>query len=143
MPGFISQSNNSVEEKSEEGLINMLRPELNFICSNPVRASILHLMVKARDLNHTMRVEDISHKIGKRHSVVIHHLERLSDWNLIKVIKNSRYGERERRTIWGLNLNCPRLIQEVYTRILKFFYTHDELEKMCSVNRNTRIDTLA
>lgn len=133
------KKNLAKKEKDEEFLISALRPELNFICSNTTRACIIHLLVKSKDSNHTMRVEEIARRIGKRHSVVIYHLERLMGWKIVDVFKSVNYGNSTRRSLWGLNLAYPNLICEVYTRILKFFYTHEDLEKLCSMNKNVRI----
>ena len=126
------------EENVENLMINSLRPELNYISSNPVRACIVHLLVNNKDLNHTMQVEEIAKKLGKRHSVIIYHLERLLSWNIVKIIKAVQYGDTEKRVIWGLNLEYPNLVKEIYSRILKFFFTQKELDKMCSINTNTR-----
>ena len=123
---------------NEESMIFNLRPEFNRICYNPIRASIIHLLVKAKDLNHALSVEEISHKLGKRHSVIIHHLEKLSYWKIIDVVKSFKHGSKSRRSIWGLNLKYPNLIQSVYSHMLKTFYTSSELDKMCCINKNTR-----
>jgi len=139
MNKLIINSANAVEEDIEEKIIDMMRPEFNFICSNPVRASILHLLVNSADVNHTMQVEYIAHRIGKRHSLVTYHLEQLAEWKLVEVVKNNRYGSKVKRSIWGLNLKYPNLIREIYTRILKIFFTQNDLEKMCNINRNARI----
>jgi DNA-binding transcriptional ArsR family regulator len=138
MSRTILNSNGAIENNVEDQLIEMMKPEFNFIASNPVRACILHLLVKAEDLNHTMQVEEIAFRTGKRHSVVIYHLEQLTGWKLVEVVKNGRYGEKGRRNIWGLNLRYPNLINSIYSRILKFFYTQSELEKMCNSNKNVR-----
>lgn len=124
--------------QSEEFLISSLRPEFNYICSNPIRASIIHMLVGNKDLGHTMQVEEIARRLGKRHSVVIYHLERLTDWKIVKIVKSVEYGDTEKRTIWGLNIDYPDLIREIYSRVLKFFFTQKELDKMCSINRNVR-----
>jgi hypothetical protein len=130
----------SDDEKNVEYLLtNSLRPELNYICANPIRACIIHLMAKNRDLNHTIRVEELAQKLGRRHSVIIYHLERLKDWKIVKVIKAVQYGdEGQKRSIWGLNMDYPNLVREVYTRIVKVFFTEKELDSMSSVNRNVR-----
>lgn len=138
MTQILIRAQGAVSEDMEERIINQLRPELNLICYNPIRACIIHLMIKAYPLNHSMRVEDLAKKLGKRHSVVIHHLEQLSRWNLVHVVKNSNYGNKQRRSIWGLNLKFPNLLYNVYGHILKFFYTQDELEKMSSINKSVR-----
>jgi len=135
----LRSTTNGENNRIEESIINAVRPEMNYIVSNPVRACILHLLVKAEDLNHAMQVEEIAFKLGKRHSVVIYHLEQLEKWRLVDVVKNGRYGEKGRRNIWGLNLNFPNLVNGVYSRILKFFYTQSELEKMCNKNTNVRM----
>jgi len=128
----------AVSPEVEERIINDLMPEFNLICYNPIRACILHLLVKTKDLNHALRVEEIAFRLGKRHSVIIHHLEQLEKWGLVRVVKNSRWGEKQKRSIWGLNLKYPRLILKVYAHLLKTFFTLEELERMCSVNRNVR-----
>jgi len=138
VPQIYLKTEETVSSEVEDRVINELRPEFNLICYNPIRASIIHLMVKASELNHTMRVEELAKRLGKRHSVIIHHLEQLSRWKLIGVVKTSSYGSKQRRCIWGLNLKYPNLIYNIYGHILKFFYTQNELEKMCSVNKNTR-----
>ena len=124
--------------EDEENLIIRLRPEFNRICYNSIRASIIHLLMKSKDLNHSLSVERIAHKLGKRHSVIIHHLERLQDWRLVDVVKHDIYGTKKKRSIWGLNLNYPNLIKEIYVYLLKTFYTVEELERLCNVNINVR-----
>jgi len=127
-----------VDEEAEDRLINILRPKLSYICYNPVRAGILHLMVKSPELNHALSVEEISRKLGKRHSVIIHHLEKLKEWDIVEVVKSSKYGIKQRRKIWGLNLKYPNLIAQVYSHLLRTFFTASDLKKICSVNRNVR-----
>ena len=124
--------------ETEESLIFNLRPEFNRICYNPIRASIIHLLVKARELNHSLSVEDISHRLGKRHSVIIHHLEKLMDWKIVNIVRSYKYGRKRKRSIWGLNLEYPNLIQNVYSHLLKTFYTVNELDELCSVNKRVR-----
>ncbi len=53
---------------NEESIMFSLRPEFNRICYNPLRASIIHLLVKSKDLNYSLSVEEIAYKLGKRHS---------------------------------------------------------------------------
>jgi len=124
--------------QAEEKLIETIRPELNKICFNGIRASILHLLFNKKELGHCMSVERISHKLGKRHSVVLYHLEKLENWMLVKVVKTYDHGGKERRSIWGLNDSVPNLVSEVYSYMLRTFYTMEELEEMCSVNLNVR-----
>lgn len=139
------QSNNASKEEgfiiNDDGeyLLSLIKPELNQICSNPVRACIIHMLVQNKELDHTMQVEEISKRLGKRHSVIIYHLERLEDWGIVHVVKKSKYGDEGiKRRIWGLNLNYPTVIKDLYSRILKNFYTQKQLEKLCSVNENVR-----
>ena len=126
------------EAENEESILFIIRPEFNRIAYNPIRASIIHLLVKSKDLNHALPVEEISHKLGKRHSVVIHHLEKLSSWKIVNVVKTSKHGSKHRRSIWGLNLKYPNLVQNIYMHMLKTFYTSSELDKMCCINKNIR-----
>jgi len=125
-------------KKDENYFVSIIRPELNRICANPVRACIIHMLVQNKDLNHTIQVEEIAKRLGKRHSVIIYHLERLMDWRITKVARPIKYGEGEKRSIWGLNLDYPTLVREVYSRTLKLFYTQKQLDKMCSINKNVR-----
>jgi len=125
-------------DENEESLIYNLRPEFNRICYNTIRASIIHLLVKTKELNHSLSVEEISHRLGKRHSVIIHHLEKLMDWKIVDVVKSYKYGRKQRRSIWGLNLRYPNLIKDVYSYLLKTFYTISELEELCNVNQTAR-----
>jgi len=125
-------------DENEESIIYNIRPEFNRICYNSIRASIIHLLVKTKELNHSLSVEEISHRLGKRHSVVIHHLEKLMDWKIVDVVKTYKYGRKQRRSIWGLNLRYPNLIKDVYSYLLKTFYTISELEELCNVNQSAR-----
>ena len=129
---------NSSED--EESLIFNLRPEFNRICYNPVRAGILHLLVNSRELNHCMSVEELSRKLGKRHSVVIYHLEKLKDWRLVAVAKSYKYGDKKKRSIWGLDKRYVNLIQDVYSHMTRTFYTMKDLEDMCNINKNVRME---
>ena len=133
-----TKTENLVDGQSEEFFIYSLRPELNYICSNPVRASIIHMLVNNKDLGHTMQVEEIARRLGKRHSIIIYHLERLFSWKILRIVKSVKYGNTEKRTIWGLNLEYPNLMREVYSHILKLFFTQQELNEMCSINKNVR-----
>ena len=130
----VEAENSQLEQK----VIDMIKPELNKICFNGIRASILHLLFNKKELGHCMSVERISHKLGKRHSVVLYHLEKLENWKLVKVVKTYNHGRKERRSIWGLNDDLPDLVSEVYSYMLRTFYTIKELEEMCSVNLNVR-----
>lgn len=124
--------------EKEEDVINYLKPEFDRICYNSVRAAIIHLLVKAKGLNYSLSVEHISRKLGKRHSVVIHHLEKLMEWGIVDVVKTYNYGDREKRSIWGLNLKYPNLIFSLYNYMTRMLYTVNELEEMCNVNMNVR-----
>jgi len=125
-------------DENEGGLIYSLRPEFNRICYNSIRASIIHLLIKSKELNYSLSVEEISHRLGKRHSVIIHHLEKLMDWKIVDVVKSYKYGRKQKRSIWGLNLRYPNLIKNVYSHLLKTFYTINELEELCNVNESAR-----
>jgi DNA-binding transcriptional ArsR family regulator len=124
--------------ENEDSVLYSVRPEFNRICYNPIRASIIHLLVKSKDLNYALSVEEIANKIGKRHSVVIHHLEKLMEWKVVGVVKSYKYGNKQKRSIWGLNLKYPNLIQNIYSHMIKTFYNVNELDNMCCVNKNVR-----
>ena len=126
--------------EKEEDIINYLKPEFNRICFSCIRASIIHLLVKSKTVNHSLSVEQIARKLGKRHSVIIHHLEKLMGWGIVDVVKTYRYGDKEKRSIWGLNLKYPNLIFDLYNYMTKTFYTINELEEMCNINTNVRMN---
>jgi len=125
--------------ENEDSILYYVRPEFNRICYNPIRASIIYLLVKSKDLNYALSVEEIANKIGKRHSVVIHHLEKLMEWKVVDVVKSYKYGDKQKRSIWGLNLKYPNLIQSIYSHMIKTFYNVNELDNMCCINKNVRI----
>jgi DNA-binding transcriptional ArsR family regulator len=125
--------------ENEDSVLYSTRPEFNRICYNPIRASIIHLLIKSKDLNHALSVEEIANKIGKRHSVVIHHLEKLMEWKVVDVVRSYKYGDKQKRSIWGLNLKYPNLIQNIYSHMIKTFYNVNELDRMCCINKNVRI----
>jgi len=129
---------NTQEHENEESIIFNLRPELNRISYNTTRASIIHLLVKSKELNHSLSVEEIAYKLGKRHSVIIHHLEKLQYFKIVNIVKSLKHGEKERRSIWGLNLSYPNLIQIVYSHMLRTFYTASELDRLSSINKDAR-----
>jgi DNA-binding transcriptional ArsR family regulator len=132
-------ANEGATKEDEEFIVSSLRPEFNYICSNPTRATIIHMLVRSKDSNHTMQVEEMARRMGKRHSIIIYHLEQLFKWKVVDVVKFTKYGESAKRSLWGLNLTYPTLVRELYSRVLKVFFTYEELEKMCAVNKNVRV----
>ncbi|MEM2180915.1 MAG: hypothetical protein QXP32_08910, partial [Nitrososphaeria archaeon] len=54
------------------------------------------------------------------------------------VRKSQKYGEKSRRSIWGLNLKYPSWILECYRNIRSYFFTENELEEIVSKNKNFR-----
>jgi len=127
-----------VNEEEELKIIKEFSPQMSIICSNPIRAGILHLLINSPESLHSMQVEELCFRLGIKPSVCIHHLEKLSEWKLIEVKKTSKYGEKNRRSIWGLNLKHPNWILECYKNIREFFFTEKELEEITSKNRDFR-----
>jgi len=134
----ILKSGEAASQREEEQIISELKPKFNYVCSNPVRAGILHMMLKASDTDHTLQVEELAERLGKRHSMIIYHLEQLENWKLVSVVVNNKYGSKHKRSIWGLNKKYPNLLLKIYAHMLKTFYTQRELDKVCSVNKNLR-----
>lgn len=114
-------------------------PEISNIASNKTRAAILHLLVNTPETMHSMKVEEISFKLGIRQSVIIHHLEKLEEWKLVEVKKNQRYGSKTRRTIWGLDLRYPNWVLECYKNIRNHFYSEKDLKNLTTINKNIRV----
>ncbi|MFH8121125.1 MAG: winged helix-turn-helix domain-containing protein, partial [Candidatus Aenigmatarchaeota archaeon] len=113
-------------------------PEIRVICNNKIRAGILHLLINSPESLHAMQVEELCFKLGIKPSVCIHHLEKLADWKLVEVRKSRKYGEKSRRSIWGLNLKYPNWILECYRNIRNYFFTEKELEEITSKNKAFR-----
>ncbi|MFH1473565.1 MAG: hypothetical protein ABIE55_01590 [Candidatus Aenigmatarchaeota archaeon] len=128
-----------VDKNNDLGIMARLIPEVRIICSNQIRAGILHLMVNSPETMHSMSVENMCFKLGIRQSVAIHHLERMIEWRLIEVKKNQRYGNKTRRSIWGLNLKHPNWITECYKSVRSHFFSEKELDKITNINKSLRI----
>jgi len=131
MPVNLEVLNSSLEERK-------IRAEMSFICNNPVRAAIVYLLMKMKNSDHCSNVEQMSHKLGKNHSIILHHLEKLAEYGLVEIVRSVKYGDKVKRKIWGLNLTRIELIREVYTYITKFCFTVSQLEKLINVNKTSR-----
>jgi DNA-binding transcriptional ArsR family regulator len=129
----------SVDEENDFDVLTRFIPEIGMICSNKIRAAILHLLINTPETMHSMKVEDLCFKLGIRQSVCIHHLERLTDWKLIEVKKHQKYGNRTRRSIWGLDLNHPNWILECYRNIRSHFFSEKELNNITNINKSLRV----
>jgi DNA-binding transcriptional ArsR family regulator len=128
-----------VDEEVDIDVISRFMPEIGMICSNKTRAAILHLLISSPETMHSMKVEDLCFKLGIRQSVCIHHLEKLTDWKLVEIKKYQRYGNKTRRSIWGLDLKHPNWISECYKSIRNHFFSEKELCNITSINKNLRI----
>ena len=127
-----------VDRETEISSLSQFLPEVNTICSNKIRAGILHLLISCPETMHSMKVEDLCFRLGIRPTICIHHLERLNGWKLIEVKKNQKYGARTRRSIWGLNLKNPNWILECYKIIRSYFFTEKDLDKLVNNNKSFR-----
>ncbi|MEM2181063.1 MAG: winged helix-turn-helix domain-containing protein [Nitrososphaeria archaeon] len=127
-----------VNEEAEMQVMKEFLPQIRIICSNKIRAGILHLLINSPESLHAMQVEELCFKLGIKPSVCIHHLEKLAEWKLVEVRKSQKYGEKSRRSIWGLNLKYPSWILECYRNIRSYFFTENELEEIVSKNKNFR-----
>jgi len=114
-------------------------PEISAICSNKFRAGILHLLINSPETMHSKKVEELSFSLGIRPTITIHHLERLEQWKLLEVKKNQKFGQKERRSIWGLDLKYPNWILECYKTIRTQFFTEKQLNDITQKNRSARI----
>lgn len=128
-----------VDQEANVDVISNFMPEIGIICSNQIRASIIHILINSPNTMHSMKVEDICFKLGIRPSVCIYHLERLMGCKLVEVKKNQRYGNRTRRSIWGLDLRYPNWILECYKSIRTHFFSEKELDQMANINKNIRV----
>ncbi len=128
----------SVDYETDIDVLTRFIPEIEMICSNKTRAGILHLLVNSPESLHSMKVENICFKLGIRQAVCVHHLERLSEWKLIEVKKYQKYGNKTRRSIWGLDLKHPNWILECYKRIRAHFFSEKELDQITNINKSLR-----
>jgi len=128
-----------VDKEVDINILARFIPEIGMICSNQTRAGILYLLINSPETLHSMKVEELCFKLGIRQSVCIHHLEKLSEWRLVEVKKNQRYGNRTRRSIWGLDLKYPNWISECYKSIRTHFFSEKELDKITNINKSLRV----
>lgn len=124
----------TVNEENEQNIMKQFLPEMFKICSNKIRAGILHLLIYSPNTLHSMQVERLALKLGIRPRVLLFHLEKLTDWKLLEVKKNQKYGSKIKRSIWGLNLRHPNWIMECYKTIRSHFFTQEQLSEI--TNRN-------
>ena len=130
------------ENEYENFILNYIRPEFNKICFNSVRASIIHTLFVSKDLNYCLSVEEIAKKLGKRHSVILYHLEKLEKWKIVKVARKYKHGGIERRSVWGLNDKLPNVVSGVYNYMLTTFYTTKELNELSTFSNFSEVDSL-
>jgi hypothetical protein len=127
-----------VNEDADLATMNQFLPELSIICNNKTRAGILHLLINSPKTLHSMKVEELAFRLGTRPRVIIFHLERMKNWKLLEVKKNQKYGNKERRSIWGIDLRYPNWILECYKTIRTHFFTEDELNEITNQNKSFR-----
>jgi len=125
-----------LDPKSKELEERQIYADLNFLCSNLTRASILYLLMKSKDTDYSLSLEEISYRLGKHHHIVTYHLEKLAEYGILEVVKFSK--NKKRRKIWGLNLKKIDLIKEIYLHVIKNFFTQAMLEKAVNVNKKVR-----
>ncbi len=126
-----------LDTDTEKTVINDLLPELIDISSNPIRAGIVHLLVNSPNTGHAMKVEELAYRLGTYHRVILHHLERLADWDVIEVRVSRSYGQKTKRSVWGLKLKYPNWIFEVYNS-MKDGFGDTELRKLTTKNKSVR-----
>lgn len=126
-----------VDEEMEKRVIENFLPDMIEICSNPIRAGIIHLLLKSPTTGHSLKVEDIAFRLGTYHRIILHHLERLKKWEIVEVRRLKNYGKKTKRSVWGLNLKYPNWIFEVYNSI-KSGFSETELKRICSRNISMR-----
>jgi len=125
-------------KENDVDIITRFTPEIGTLCSNHLRAGIIHILVNSPETMHSMKVEDLCYRLGTSQSVAIHHLEKLMDCRVIDVKKKQKYGRKEKRSIWGLDLRHPNWILECYKNIRVHFFSLKELEKITNVNQSFR-----
>lgn len=134
---FLRLFEQPVDKEIEREVIQTFLPETVEILKNPIRAGIVHMLVNSPNTGHSMKVEQLAYKLGTYHRIIIYHLERLQNWKLVTVKKSSSYGNKTKRSIWGLDLKYPNWILEVYSTI-KGSSEYDSLESICNKNINIR-----
>jgi DNA-binding transcriptional ArsR family regulator len=78
-------------------------------------------MAGSPDTLYSMQVEELASAIGTRPRLVIYHLEKLQEWGLVEVKKARKYGRKERRSIWGLDMRNPVRLRRIYAVLDDFF----------------------
>jgi DNA-binding transcriptional ArsR family regulator len=103
------------------------------VLSNGTRASILYLLANSPDTLYSMQVQEIASATKTAQRMVIYHLERLRKTGLVEVKKSRKYGARERRSIWGLNMRNAELVERCCD-LLENFLDKKELAMLTSGN---------
>jgi DNA-binding transcriptional ArsR family regulator len=134
---FLRLFEQPADKDTERGIIQTFLPETVEILKNPIRAGIINLLVNSPHTGHSMKVEQLAYKLGTYHRIIIYHLERLQKWEIVTVKKISKYGNKTKRSIWGLNLKYPNWILEVHST-MKQSFNPDFLETVCNKNINIR-----
>jgi DNA-binding transcriptional ArsR family regulator len=134
---FLRLFEHPADKDTEREIIQTFLPETVEILKNPIRAGIINLLVNSPNTGHSMKVEQLAYKLGTYHRIIIYHLERLQKWEMVTVKKSCKYGNKTKRSIWGLNLKYPNWISEVYSNIRESF-DNNLLEVICSKNINIR-----
>jgi len=80
------------------------------VLSNGTRASIIYLLANSPDTLYSMQVQEIAAATKTAQRMVIYHLERLRKMGLVEVKKSRKYGRKERRSIWGLDMRNSELV---------------------------------
>ncbi len=125
--------------KEDEILVlSQFLPQIHEICSNKIRAGIIHLLISCPETIHSMKVEDICFRLGIRPTICIYHLEKLKECELVDVKKNQKYGRKTRRSIWGLNLSYPSWISECYKMTRSYFFSERDLNNIININKSAR-----
>ena len=105
--------------------------------SNGTRAAIIYLLSSSPDTLYSMQVQEIASATKTAPKMVIYHLERLRKMGLVEVKKSRKYGKKERRSIWGLDMRNAELVGRC-CKLLENFLGKSELVVLTSGDKPSR-----
>ncbi len=125
------------EERAGSEALAYLRPRLECFLRSPLKAAIFFVLYHSKHSGHCMSVEHMSRRLGRRHSIIIYHLEALKEMGLAKVVIEKRHGNSSRRSVWGLRMDNKELVNLVRDYVFSA-YSREKLWEMTTRNLRMR-----
>ena len=106
-----------------------------FLFTNENRAAILYLLYNQDEKK--MQTENMAFHLGISHRTALYHLEILEQCGFVEVREFRRHGLVPMRSVWGLNLENDRIIEEAFKKIMEN-YGEEKLNVLVTKKRRNR-----